>query len=223
MTAVVNFAARLVLTSATVTAVSAHDRFRTITLAGDGLRGASWVPGDKVRVRAGTGGFALRTYTPVSWDPARGETTLLAYVHSPTGGPGAAWCAGVAVGDACQFLGPQRSVRLDRLSASPVFVGDETSLGLLLATPASTACVLEAAAPSGVRSAMGDREASIVRYGELPDAAVAALRAHPDAPLLLTGRAQSIAAVRKAVKAAGLHDRETVAKAYWDEGRKGLD
>jgi hypothetical protein len=48
-------------------------------------------------------------------------------------------------------------------------------------------------------------------------------RAHPDASLCLTGKAQSIAAVRRDLKASGLAERPTRVKAYWDENRSGLD
>lgn len=52
---------------------------------------------------------------------------------------------------------------------------------------------------------------------------VGAVRAHPDAPLCPTGRAQTIAPIRKRLKAEGLTAKDTAVKAYWDVNRKGLD
>lgn len=45
---------------------------------------------------------------------------------------------------------------------------------------------------------------------------------HPDTTLCITGKARSTAAIRRSLKAAGI-SRPTRAKAYWDEGRTGLD
>ena len=137
---------------------------------------------------------------------------------------------------------PDRSVRLDRISTPPVFVGDETSLGLLLAlraaTPAATlvttaATLLEVANRDAMRptlSAHGIDDAALFERGPaepgdsgLGEGVIAAVRAHPDASIVITGRAQTIATLRRALKAAGLADRPTVVKAYWDEHRKGLD
>jgi ferric-chelate reductase (NADPH) len=236
-------AARVLLRPATVTAVADYGEFRAIDLAGDRLIDLEWVPGDKIRIRAGA--LALRTFTPVSWDRATGRTRILAYVHGH--GPGSEWCAAASVGAACHLRGPDRSVRLDRISTPPVFVGDETSLGLLLAlraaTPAATlvttaATLLEVANRDAMRpalSAHGIDDAALFERGSaepggsglgdgaLGEGVIAAVRAHPDASIVITGRAQTIATQRLALKAAGLADRPTVVKAYWDEHRKGLD
>jgi hypothetical protein len=115
-------------------------------------------------------------------------------------------------------------VRLDQVDGAPILVGDETSLGLLLAwrtvgEPAAELIETEGTDPSVV----GLDAVTTVGRDDLPAAVVAAAEAHPDAPLVLTGRAQSIAAVRRALKDAGRAGRPTKVKAYWDEGRKGLD
>ncbi len=41
--------------------------------------------------------------------------------------------------------------------------------------------------------------------------------------LSLTARAQTIAPIRKRLKAEGLTRKDTAVKAYWDVNRKGLD
>jgi NADPH-dependent ferric siderophore reductase len=227
-------AARVLLRSATVTAVADHGEFRSIDLAGERLVELEWVPGDKIRIRAGA--LALRTYTPVSWDRAAGRTRILAYVHGH--GPGSEWCAAAQTGARCDLRGPDRSVRLDRISGPPVFVGDETSLGLLLAqratagtSRATAATLLEVADRDATRpalSAYGVDDAVVFERGPaaggpLGEAVVEAVRAYPDATVVLTGRAQTIATLRRTLKAAGLAARPAVVKAYWDENRKGLD
>ena len=59
--------------------------------------------------------------------------------------------------------------------------------------------------------------------GETYDVALEAARTNPAAPLVISGRAQTIAVVRRALKHAGLNGRPTTVKAYWDENRAGLD
>src|SRR5688572_14951784 len=72
--------ARFFTRSASVCEVrSVSENFRLLTLAGQSLRGAAWVPGQKVQLLLG--GWVQRTYTPLAWDAANGTTQLLAYVH----------------------------------------------------------------------------------------------------------------------------------------------
>ena len=232
---VADLAAGLLLRSATVGSVVDHAGFRTIELAGERLAGLDWIAGDKLRIR--TDGLTLRTYTPISWDRELGATKFLACVHAA--GPGSDWCRAAQSGDRCQVRGPDRSVRLDRVAAAPIFVGDETSFGLLLAwrvqrpdvppvaslfevsdlDDAARRCTISGATATElvVRAPADDH---LDRFGQL---VLDAVRRHPDAPLCVTGRAQSIAVVRRLVKSAGHARRDTMAKAYWDVNRKGLD
>lgn len=187
-------AARALLRPAAVTSLTALGDFRMIELAGERLAGVEWTPGDKIRVRAD--GLALRTYTPISWDPDLGTTRFLAYAHGE--GPGAMWCTSVQAGVDCQLLGPDHSVRLDRIEAAPVFVGDETSFGLLLAllgerphcAPRST--LFEVSDPDVARAVLSDhgadptelfaRTRDDAHLTALGQAVLDALRTHHDAP-----------------------------------------
>ncbi len=232
---VADAAARVLLRPATVTAVAAHGCFRTIVLTGTRLAGVDWVAGDKIRVR--TDGVTLRTYTPVSWDAEHGATAFIAYAHGD--GPGSEWCRTAAAGKSCQLLGPDRSLRLDRLEAPPVFVGDETSLGLLAALRATrpelapVATMFEVHDADEVRAALDGHGAGnpqlVVRTSadahleSLAEMTVGSLRDFPDAPLCLTGRAQMISSIRRRLKAEGDGRRAVFVKAYWDVNRKGLD
>lgn len=226
--------ARLVLRPATVTAVrELGGSLRTIELAGEKLVGEGWIPGDKVRLRVDT--LALRTYTPVAWDEARGAATLLAATHA--NGPGSEWCRNARPGDECELRGPERSVRLDRVGGAAVFVGDETSFGLAAAwrssRPDSPAAMLfevgsvaasrVALAGFGMDADLVERSPGVAHRETLAREIAELVRVHPDATLCLTGCAQTIAVVRRHLKQSDAMPRSAIVKAYWDENRKGLD
>ena len=104
-------------------------RFRLVSLRSEAFRRIAHVPGDKVQVRVG--GMAFRTFTPFRLAEGDDSLALLGYLHGSA--PAARWLAGVAPGDRCHVLGPRRSMTLESIDRSTVFVGDETSLGLALA------------------------------------------------------------------------------------------
>jgi ferric-chelate reductase (NADPH) len=229
---------RMLFRAAEVTAVAEHGaHFRTIELTGDALKKATWSVGDKIQVRTRPAGFTTRTYTPVSWDIARGSTTLLAYAHGS--GPGSAWVRAVTTGSPCQFFGPRSSLKLDDPARPIVFVGDETSFALVAAwrgqnpdaQPVAelfevsdldeSGIALEAIGLSSARLFPRDDRAAHVE--QLSATAIDMLRTHADASLCLTGKAQTIAAVRREIKSAGLAGHPIRVKAYWDERRSGLD
>lgn len=221
----------LLLRDATVRRVSIiAPSFRAVELAGPALRGVAFHPGDKVQVLLPS--RDVRTFTPLRWDPEAGVTELLVHHHADT--PAGAWIRRLAVGDACRFVGPQRSLRI----AGPgpvVLFGDETSCALAHALAAAPgvelACVLEATAPADLRVALGDlaehatlvpRDAAEDHIPTIVDHLHAARARHPGASLLLTGRAQAIQAVRAALKARSL-PAATANRAYWSAGKTGLD
>ena len=231
-------AARLILRGATVTHVVDHGRLRTITVAGDELCGVAWRAGDKIRVRVES--RTLRTYTPVAWNTRTGTAQFV--VHLTGSGPGSRWCAAATPGTSCQFLGPARSLRVDQLSAPPIFVGDETSIGLVTAWR-NTHEGLEPAAIIYEVESIADTQAALAHHGNahaifvgrtakgehrdmLADHFAIARRAHPDAPVCFSGCAQTIASLRRVAKET-LRDvpapATTLVKAYWDERRTGLD
>jgi NADPH-dependent ferric siderophore reductase len=230
-----NTAARLLFNPARVGRITEHDRFRTIELTGDKLVDTDWKPGDKLRILVDD--LSLRTYTPMARDRSTGTTRLLAYL--PGQGPGSEWCEQARTGDSCQLFGPQRSVRLDELESPPIIVGDETSFGLLLAWHLSrpgvnpVAALFEVTDPAASRRVLDAHARTSATFLErapedehLPtfeQIVIEAVRAHPDAPLCLTGRAQTIAAVRRRLKQEPVGTRPAAVKAYWDRNRKGLD
>jgi ferric-chelate reductase (NADPH) len=186
--------------------------FRHVFFRGEALRGVDWEPGDKIQVFLPNQG--MRTYTP-----------------------GAEWGRRLAVGDRWQFFGPRRSIRASELDGPIVLFGDETSFGVARAmTDAkgldAVRCVFEvsdAAESSDVLSKLGvsgallqQRTSGDAHLAETCDRIVDALRANPRAALVMTGKAQSIQALR-----ARLKERDALrpgnVKAYWSVGKAGLD
>jgi ferric-chelate reductase (NADPH) len=229
---------KVLFRNAEVTAVTDHaGNFREIELAGDALRKATWTVGDKVQVRTDPGGFTTRTYTPIGWDTARGSTTLLAYAHGTA--PGSAWVRGLAPGVTCQIFGPRGSLKLDDLARPILFVGDETSFALAAAWRVRNpedhpvAHLFEVTDPDESRLSLAAiglgsahlfaRQDRAAHLGALSATVIDLLHTHLDASLCLTGKAQSIAAIRRELKGSGLAGRPTRVKAYWDENRSGLD
>lgn len=178
----------------------------------------------------------MRTYTPLAWDSARGATQLLVYLHGNS--PGAEWGRDVRVGDRCQFMGPRGSLALSSLQGPVVLFGDETSFAV-----AHTLRNLRAGA-DGVEQVFevssGDASESVLRELHLSDSALverapdeghlptvaerlgAALKRHPGAHLVMTGRAQAIQALRARLREEGVSAAQKV-KAYWSAGKRGLD
>lgn len=211
------------------------DEFRRIDLATEGS--VDWAAGQKVQVQVR--GLQLRTFTPFGW--TEDAVSLLAFRHG-TGEatPADAWLAAHAeIGSEVAFLGPRKAVRLDNLTAAPIFVGDETSFALTVAAtqfaaaPTAAAQIYEVddtAQSKDVLDVLGlgqdpvlvGRTTDDAHHDALSAKVIEAVTANPDHPLVLTGKAQTIKAVRQALKTAG-HAPEVRVKAHWDPRRSGLD
>lgn len=212
------------LQSADVTAVEpCAPGFVRVELRADAFRRADWLPGTKVQLRTQRGTMKMRAYTPVRWD---GDTTeLIAYTHGD--GPAADWFRGVQVGDSCDVFGPRKSIDLRGLDRV-VFVGDESSIALACALPVVTTRVrhvFEASDPAAVAellAARGLADASVVPSAELLDQVRDAL---PDEAfdLVVTGNAATVHAIRRDSRNWPRRPGEIKGKAYWAEGRAGLD
>ncbi|GAB4057362.1 siderophore-interacting protein [Catellatospora paridis] len=220
------------LDNAEVTGLSRlSSEFVRMELTADAFRKAAWTPGAKLQFRPRRGTMGLRTYTPVSWDNARGVTELIAYTHGD--GPAAQWFAQAAVGRPCEVFGPRRSIDL-RVPAGPVvFVGDETSVALACALRTVTgdvSHVFEARDPAGLTGVLAElgiiERAAVV--AKTPDR-VELLRAARDAAvpaacaLVVTGDAATVHAVRRDSRGWPRTPVQVTGKAYWAEGRTGLD
>lgn len=205
-------------------------RLRVIELEGAALHGASWTPGDKIQVLLPS--RDVRRYTPVSWDVEKGRTELVAFEHGES--PGAVWSRTIAVGDTIRFVGPQRS--LQRSAQAGLVFGDETSFGVALALsraqptqPFHAVFEVGASARGKVASDLGlasvdvvERRADDVHLHDVAKAIATWLVKHPGAELFFTGRAQSIQALRRHLRDAGVRASGN-SKAYWSVGKRGLD
>ncbi|HEV7722329.1 MAG TPA: SIP domain-containing protein [Iamia sp.] len=205
-------------------------RLASFTVAG--LAPGSWRPGDKVQVRMA--GLTTRTYTPLEREGGADGFRIVGFVHGD--GPGARWVRALEPGVEVAVFGPRRSVDCSHLKGRVVVVGDETSVGLAAAVAgvegATVETVFEATDPDDVR-VPAERlglvvEEVVPRQGggaHLPALAdlVAQHLAGADATLVISGDAATVAAVRRHLKDTGLRPVRTLAKAYWAEGRRGLD
>ena len=211
------------------------DAFRIVTLGGEALRDADWTPGDKIQIQLG--GWTQRTYTPMGWDAEGGRTRILVYLHA-AGGPGAQWARALRKGDDCVVFGPRKSVRLARPQSAVIVFGDETSLGLAAALadqaaaptvlglfevsrPGDTAPMIERLDMQG--AALCARLDNDGHFAELEARMAALLRAHPEAEVVLTGRAGAIQHMGKLLKREDLAAGRRQSKAYWAPGKTGLD
>ena len=207
------------------------DRVRLVSLVG--LEAGSWRPGDKVQVRMA--GLTTRTYTPVAAPAGADGLRLVGFVHGD--GPGARWVRGLEPGAEAAVFGPRRSLDCSGLEGRVVVVGDETSVGLVAAVAGVAAteveAILEATDPDDVRAPaarLGLAEAQVVvRVDDGAHRPVLAglvaerLGDGDDVTLVVSGDAATVAAVRRHLKEVGVRPARTLAKAYWAEGRRGLD
>jgi len=220
------------LDTARVTAVSRlSPGFLRVELSAEAFRKATWVPGAKLQFRPRRGTMSLRTYTPVRWDVGRGATELIVFTHGD--GPAAKWFGRVAVGEACEVFGPRRSIDLRDPAGPVVFVGDESSVALACALRTVThdvSHVFEARDPAGLAGVLADlgiaERAAVVPQAldraELLQQAQAAAGSTPY-DLVVTGDAATVHAVRRGSRGWSRVPRQVKGKAYWAEGRTGLD
>ncbi|MEI9950096.1 MAG: siderophore-interacting protein [Pseudomonadota bacterium] len=219
-----------------LTVVSVRDlsaQFKRIEFVSDALRGARFSTGDKVQVALDEG---PRTYTPFSFDGARGTLSLLLYLHGD--GSSARWGKGLSEGDRAHAFGPRGSLALASESGPIVLFGDETSFALaraLLESPrTSSVHFIFEASRSGESSPVLDalelpntglveRREDQSHLSEVEDRVRAALAREPGTRLVLTGKAQSIQALRARLKARPVAHAGQLVKAYWSPGKRGLD
>jgi NADPH-dependent ferric siderophore reductase len=195
----------------------------------------TWRPGDKIKVHVADG--VMRSYTPSWVDAQTGEMELVAHVHGK--GAGSAWAEALAPGDTFAFKGPVKSFPIDLEEHPPwaVFFGDETTLGLASALRESAvagrvmgAVELEPGA-AGVSEVMGLGLDELRRGAARGDALVAYAEqmALPEGEgvFWISGEADSVVSVRKALLARGVARRSMRIKSYWSARgkarRKQLD
>ena len=223
---------RMLAKQATIVAVEwlKHDLVR-LTLEGAALRGALWVPGQKIQIAMGSL-FDTRAYTPINWDTLNGRTSIIGYAHGA--GPGSDWLRGARAGDTCNFLGPRTSIS-KKIKAGPIALfGDETSIALAVALfrdARDLSCFFEVADVKAARSPIAElrlRDARLFarttgdKHLAAMEAAVSELVAC-DMSFVLTGNATTIQRLLVALKRQAFPSDRIVTKAYWAPGKIGMD
>jgi NADPH-dependent ferric siderophore reductase len=220
------------LTVARVTHLSEH--FEQVDFVAEALRGVRFAVGDKVQI-AFEGG--PRTYTPYSFDGARGALSVLVYLHGD--GPSARWAKATSEGERVFAFGPRGSLALAAESGPIALFGDETSFGLARALYESRSAasglsfVFEAthsAESNAVLDALQIPNYELVERladdGHLPEVAGrlrTALARDATTRLVFSGKAPSIQALRARLKAEPAAHAGQLVKAYWAPGKRGLD
>jgi NADPH-dependent ferric siderophore reductase len=209
-------------------------RFRRLSLEGQQLHGVSFSPGDKVQVLLDAG---FRTYTPFGFDPARGAMSFLVYLHGDT--PGSQWGKSAKEGDAFRVFGPRASLPFMSWQGPVVVFGDETSFAVtrslreLRGSAREIHPVFEVSDAKASAAALDSlelpsedlvqRQSDDGHLDEVAERVRAALAKHPGSQLALTGKAQSIQALQRALRAAPVAHAGSKSKAYWAPGKRGLD
>lgn len=198
-----------------------------ITLQGPQLQGLHWTPGDKLQIRLGTS-LQTRTYTPLSWDAAAGQTQILAHALAP--GPGSEWVRRAMAGQSVSLFGPRRSLDLARFDArASVLVGDETALGLVAAWRPSHA-VIETGQRTSIQALLDGMglagtamasQANDLHFDALANAALGLIA--PDTRFVLVGRARTVQHLLRTLRQQGVNPNRILTKAYWADGKAGLD
>lgn len=214
---VVRWFGRLVLQEATVASLSPlGSDFLLVRLDWAGKVD----PGDKIQVLLPSDD--VRTFTPIRLPD--GAVAVLGHLRPD--GPASGWLRALRVGDPFRFVGPGRSLRL---AAGPVvMVGDETSLAVAgsyrAARPGAIRAVFELGPDVDATAALAAldlADARVLRRGQdSAETLVDAVLAGGAPAVAITGSGELVQRARAALRPRGV--RPTV-KAYWIEGRAGLD
>lgn len=209
-------------------------KFVSFSLESSAFRAPRWQPGDKVDFQIGA--LSYRAYTPVRVDSDTGRMELLVYLHGHS--PGARRVSLLRGGETVRIYGPRRSTTLSAAPERLGIFGDETSLALMAARQVQdtgfdgAACIVETDDPETtgqILGALGLGQAQLHQRrqdgGHLKAAgsrALSWLREQADRQMLLTGRARSIQALRKALLAGDVGKDRIQTHAFWADGKTAL-
>ncbi|HEX7665051.1 MAG TPA: siderophore-interacting protein [Polyangiaceae bacterium] len=221
------------LRDATVTEVEDLGKsYRRISLVGASLRDATCEPGDKVQIFLPE--IGARTYTPFAFDREVGRIDLLVYLHGT--GPGAQWARSLEPSTVVRLLGPRSSLPLPQMDEPVALFGDETSL----AVARSLYDIRAAGRGAVVRIEVDSTDEAKIACEAIGLPSEVLVERTPGSShldriardlagvvkdggsLALSGNAHSIQLLRRHLKGLGV-DREQKVKAYWAEGKRGLD
>ena len=227
---------KLMFHPVTITGVEdVTDGFRLLNMQGVGFEGVKWMPGQTVQILVGN--FTKRAYTPVHLDPDAGSASFLIYLHGK--GPGSEWAASASIRNVCQVTRPKSSIDFRSFTEPAVFFGDETSLAAAQALHEfrrqifPSRFVFEVNAPAEAELTLrrlGLTQASLVQkradgahFAEVISQMTVQAANIQSPQWIFTGQARSIQGIQKGLKQAGLSLLGSKVKAYWSQGRRGLD
>jgi NADPH-dependent ferric siderophore reductase len=217
----------------TVTHLSGH--FRLIEFAGESLKGEKWIPGQKVQFHLGS--LKSRTYTPISWNASEGTSQFIMFLHG--NGPGSEWAESLKRDTPCNLMGPRSSLNFAAITEDSILFGDETSIAAAVALHRSrqgaqqdryvfeVSSLVESAE---VLQRIGLPNAKLVKktpdlshLAEVEQALVDSASALATPKWIMTGKAQSIQSLRKMFRDRQTNLTRLDTKAYWADGKTGLD
>lgn len=209
------------------------ESFILIEMTGTKLKEANWNPGSKVQVNVGN--LTYRTYTPISVDKNEGKLSFLAYKRND--GPASTWIHSLKVGDPCEVFGPRLSLDFSNIEEDAILFGDETSFGIAKVLQNNikkkSYSFLELNLLAEGKEALGhlgltghrmiERSPEGSHLQTIAKEMFDLISNIPDAKIFLTGRASSIQQVRAYLKNSGIPTNKLKVRAYWADGKKGLD
>lgn len=208
------------------------ENLRRIRFCAD-LNTVDFEPGYAIGIRVNERDF--RNYSPFSFRKKEGTFEVIFHLHN-TDAAGSRFIRNLSPGDAVKILMP-RGKRFYEPDAGIHFsIGDETSLGSSLSfkeaaeeTGCSFVClhelddpaVLEAFGLYGYHTKKNDRLEIIEALTDFLREEKQAIY-HDEVVFYLTGNGETMALIRKFLKAKGVAPKCIRSQAYWMEGKKGL-
>ncbi|MEM6842287.1 MAG: siderophore-interacting protein [Bacteroidota bacterium] len=210
------------------------DELKRVRFFGD-LDSANYIPGQVVEFRVNDTEF--RHYTPAHYDQEQGICDVLFYLHDF--GPGSQWADALTSGDTTKLMGPGGKMQFQTKHQHHFIFGDESSLGLcaMLKSAADEQqreylCLLELNEAHRHWPELVNLQADVVAKSDQPPAQKAVQMVQDmqgnlwdtwqHAIFYLTGRAQSIQAVRRTLVERGVGSKQIITFPYWADGKTGL-
>lgn len=209
------------------------NQFIRIELSGEPFKKVKWQPGCKIQVDV-SGSFSFRTFTPLAVDAEAGKLSFIVFRRS--GHLATDWVDSLKLGKRCEVFGPRESLNLINVPSRVAIFGDETSIGIakVLKDQSNQAeLFFETSAETDVSQVFETlqiKPASVVQsvasqshINELVLKIVEMNKIKPFEMVFLTGRAKSIQTLRTKLKEHKIESSKFKTKAYWADGKSGLD
>lgn len=196
--------------------------FQFITIKGKSLKKTNWLPGQKIKVQLK--GDEKRSYTPSSWNEKEGSFQTLIYMHGK--GPGALWARDVKANTIVTVSGPIASLVIAPEVEHVMLFGDETTFGLAHAlktynTKFKYSFFFEASDITesyAVLKRLHLEDSKLFGVGEvesISEEMKSVFNSNKKTQITLSGKQQSIVALRELLYAKDLPKETIATKVYW--------